>query len=84
MLMVYFDDFILPPPPFFFSSGYFNGAQFFNNDPRTDYDYAAGGMYRYVIMGFLWLIGVPILVVAIVMVSATHMYICKNIESEIT
>ena len=53
------------PPPFF-SSGYFNGAQFFNNDPCTDRDNAAGGMY--IIMGFLWLIGVPILIVTIVMV----------------
>ena len=59
-------------PPLLFSSGYFNGAQFFNNDPRTDRDNAAGGMY--IIMGFLWLIGVPVLVVAIVMVSTTHMY----------
>ena len=52
------------------SSGYFNGAQFFNNDPRTDRDNAAGGMY--IIMGFLWLIGVPILVVAIVMVRIAY------------
>ena len=63
----------------FFSSGYFNGAQFFNNDLRTDRDNAAGGMY--IIMGFLWLIGVPVLVVAIVMMSTTHMYICARIEN---
>ena len=31
-----------PPPP---SSGYFNDAQFFKSDPRTDRDNAAGGMY---------------------------------------
>ena len=47
----------------FLSSGYFNGAQFFQDD-RTEQRNAAGGMY--IIMGFLWLIGVPVLVVAII------------------
>ena len=59
-------------PPSFFISVYFSGAQFCNNDPRTDRDNAAGGIY--IIMGFLWPIGVPVLIVAIVMVSTTHMY----------
>ena len=49
----------------FLSSGYFNGAQFFQGE-RTEQKNAAGGMY--IIMGFLWLIGIPVLVVAIVMV----------------
>ena len=69
MLRLYLTKFIPPLP--LFSSGYFNGAQFFNNDSRTDQDNAAGGMY--IIMGFLWLIGVPVLVVTIVMVSTAHM-----------
>jgi uncharacterized membrane protein len=53
---------------FFLSSGYFNGAKFFQ-DPRSDKKNAAGGMY--IIMGFLWLVGVPVLIVAIVMVRIT-------------
>ena len=53
-----------------FSSGYFNGAQFFQGE-RTDQKNAAGGMY--IIMGFLWLVGIPILVVVIIMVChMTH------------
>jgi hypothetical protein len=54
---------------FFLSSGYFNGSQFFQ-DPRSNKKNAAGGMY--IIMGFLWLIGVPVLAVAIVMVRTTQ------------
>ena len=42
MLIVYLTNSSLP---LLFSSGYFNGAQFFNNDPRTDRDNAAGDMY---------------------------------------
>ena len=61
-------DFILPSPPLFFSD-YVNGAQFFQNDPHTDWDTAAGGVY--IIMGFLSLVRVPVLIVAIVMVSNT-------------
>ena len=49
----------------FLSSGYFNGAQFFQGE-QTEQKNAAGGMY--IIMGFLWLIGIPIVVVAIIMV----------------
>ena len=49
----------------FLSSGYFNGARFFQGD-CTDQRNAAGGMF--IIMGFLWLVGVPLLIVAIVMV----------------
>ena len=33
---------VFPSP---LSSGYFNDAQFFNSDPHTDRDNAAGGMY---------------------------------------
>ena len=49
----------------FLSSGYFNGAEFFQGE-RTAQKSAAGGMF--VIMGFLWLVGIPVLVVAIIMV----------------
>jgi uncharacterized membrane protein len=54
---------------FFLSSGYFNGAQFFQ-DPRSDQRNAVGGMH--IIMGFLWLVGIPVVVVAIVMVRITQ------------
>ena len=63
------------PPVFillFLSSGYFNGARFFQCD-RTDQRNAAGGMF--IIMGFLWLVEVPLLIVAIVMVC----YVCTHI-----
>ena len=43
----------------------FNVAHFFQ-DERTEQKTAAGGMY--IIMRFLWLIGIPVLIVAIVMV----------------
>ena len=36
----------------------------------TEQKNAAGGMY--IIMGFLWLIGIPVLIVAIVMVRITQ------------
>ena len=48
---------------------YFNAAQFFQ-DGRTEQKTAAGGMY--IIMGFLWLIGIPVIVVAIIMVRITQ------------
>ena len=51
-------------------SGYFNGANFFQpvmGNPATDQRKAAGAMY--IIMGFLWLVAVPVLVVVIIMVS---------------
>ena len=38
---------VFPSP---LSSGYFNDAQFFNIDPQTDRDNAAGGMYMAILM----------------------------------
>jgi hypothetical protein len=54
---------------------YFNGAQFFQGD-HTDQRTAAGGMY--IIMGFLWLVGIPVVVVAIIMVRITHV-LCTDL-----
>ena len=49
-----------------FCSGYFNGARFFQGD-RSESKNAAGAMY--VIMGFLWLVALPVLILVIIMVS---------------
>ena len=64
---------------YFSPVGYFNGAQFFQGE-RTQQKNAAGGMY--IIMGFLWLIGIPVLIVAIVMVRITqHLVTVMSIVS---